>query len=296
MIVRFFRFTRLLQVLVSIFFSFLIIILKLDELNLDALIGLILLISIFLISIFLISKNSLLKNNQFLTFSFIIFCCFISHFKLDYTLFLSYLFLLISLRKTYSLNSDKRINKKLFDIGVWFCLSFLLFPQSIIFLPTLIIGISIFYKSNFSTYFKMFFGIISIYIFSWAINFMLYENISFGNFLDGTYNTLKVESSQCTICKNNNITQLTFVGFYCLIFLVFLIKFFGANLVERTKSVFLLIFFINTLFAIYIIENFAIFLFFPFLITLTKLISKTKKHLITDIIFLAFILFNIISF
>ena len=120
MIVRFFRFTRLLQVLVSIFFSFLIIILKLDELNLDALIGLILLISIFLISIFLISKNSLLKNNQFLTFSFIIFCCFISHFKLDYTLFFSYLFLLISLRKTYSLNSDKRINKKLFDIGVWF--------------------------------------------------------------------------------------------------------------------------------------------------------------------------------
>ena len=30
-------------------------------------------------------------------------------------------------------------------------------------------------------------------------------------------------------------------------------------------------------------------MFFPFLITLTKLIAKTKKHLITDIIFLAFI-------
>ena len=296
MIIRFFRFTRTLQVLASIFFSFFIITLKADDINLDTLISLISLIAIFLIAIFLISKNSLLKNNQFLTFSFIIFCSFLSHFSLNHTLFFSYLFFLISLRKIYSLKSNKRINKKLFDIGVWFCLSFLLFPQSIIFLPSLIIGISIFYKSSFSTYFKLLFGIISIYTFSWAFNFIFFENISFGNFFTATFNIIIAEPLECTICKNNNIMQLSFIIFYCFIFLAFLIKFFGTNLLERTKSMFLLVFFINTLLAIYIIEDFAIFLFFPFLITLTKLIAKTKKHLITDIIFLVFIFFNIMSF
>ena len=147
MIIRFFKFTKLPQLIVSFLLSIAImLLLKIDEFSFDILYSSILLIFIFLLSIFIISKNSILKNNQYTTLGLIIFSGFIYKTQLNSLTILSYLTLLLSVRKIYSLKTLKKTNKKLFDIGFWFSLSTILNPVNFIFLATIFFGIYVFYK------------------------------------------------------------------------------------------------------------------------------------------------------
>ena len=105
-----------------------------------------LLVAIFFLSLFIISKNSILKNNQYISLGLIIFCGIYFKMPSEINITASYLILLLSVRKIYSLKSKKNQNKKLFDIGFWYLISIILNPVNLFFIITILTGIFIFYK------------------------------------------------------------------------------------------------------------------------------------------------------
>ena len=112
MIIRFFKFTKSPQIIAAIIVSVLIMLVFKNVNNLIAEIySLSLLIAIFFLSLFIISKNSILKNNQYISLGLIIFCGIYFKMPSDLNITASYLFLLFSVRKIYSLKSKKNQNK-----------------------------------------------------------------------------------------------------------------------------------------------------------------------------------------
>ena len=74
MIIRFFKITKLPQVITASIVSLTImLVLKNGHTSFNDFISLTALISAFLLSLFIISKNSILKNNQFITLGLILF-------------------------------------------------------------------------------------------------------------------------------------------------------------------------------------------------------------------------------
>ena len=256
MIIRFFKFTKLPQLIVSFLLSIAImLLLKIDEFSFDILYSSILLIFIFLLSIFIISKNSILKNNQYTTLGLIIFSGFIYKTQLNSLTILSYLTLLLSVRKIYSLKTLKKTNKKLFDIGFWFSVSTILNPVNFIFMATIFFGIYVFYKLDIKIILQFLAGYISILL-----------------------------------------IEILFPSISLLVFLLYVFKYFGKNLHERLKNSFLLIFYLNSTVMIFIIEDYTIFLFFPFLVTLIRIISHLRRSLFFELVIVLAILFNSFSF
>ena len=127
MIIRVFKFTKFPQVIAAIIISILIMLAFKNTDNLVAEIySLSLLVAIFFLSLFIISKNSILKNNQYISLGLIIYCGIYFKMPSEINITASYLILLLSVRKIYSLKSKKNQNKKLFDIGFWYLISIIL--------------------------------------------------------------------------------------------------------------------------------------------------------------------------
>jgi hypothetical protein len=272
------------------------LILKIDEFSFDILYSSILIIFIFLLSIFIISKNSILKNNQYTTLGLIIFSGFIYKTQLNSFIILSYLTLLLSIRKIYSLKTPKKTNKKLFDIGFWFSLSTILNPFNFIFLATIFFGIYAFYKLDLKTILQFFAGYISTLLIS-----ILFTSLSSGFSFNSVYLVETLESfilefHKCYECPNLAFPQILFPSISLLVFLLYLFKYFGNNLHERLKNSFLLIFYLNSILMIFIIEDYTIFLFFPFLVTLIRIISHLRRSLFFELVIVLAILLNSFSF
>ena len=297
MIIRFFKFTKLPQLIVSFLLSIAImLILKIDEFSFDILYSSTLLIFIFLLSIFIISKNSILKNNQYTTLGLIIFSGFIYKTQLNSLTILSYLTLLLSVRKIYSLKTLKKTNKKLFDIGFWFSLSTILNPVNFIFLATIFFGIYAFYKFDLKTILQFFAGYISVLLIA-VLFTSLSSSFSFNFvYLVETLDSFILEFHKCSECPNLSFPQILFPSISLLVFLLYVFKYFGKNLHERLKNFFLLIFYLNSILMIFIIEDYTIFLFFPFLVTLIRIISHLRRSLFFELVIVLAILLNSFSF
>ena len=149
MIIRFFKITKLPQVITASIVSLTImLVLKNGHTSFNDFISLTALISAFLLSLFIISKNSILKNNQFTTLGLILFSGAYFRMPTDINIDISYIFLLLSIRRIYSLKSNTNISKKLFDVGFWLAISCFFNPYNIFFLITVVLGIYFFYKIN----------------------------------------------------------------------------------------------------------------------------------------------------
>lgn len=297
MIIRFFKFTKSLQLFVAIVLSFCIFLnFTIDEFSLSHFYSFSSFIIIFFLSIFIISKNALLKNNQFTTFGLVVFSSIFFKSELDFSSVLSYLLLLLSVRKIYSLNSKKNINKKLIDIGFWFSSSVIVQPVNTIYIISIIFGVYIFYKLDFLTFFKMLVGFLSSVLLAWIVQNIVVEEIILSKFL---YNQVDLISSSfyyCIVCLNFFTTEIIFTFIVIILFIYYLYKNFGTNLVARLKNLYLLIFFINSIALIYFIETYLIFIFFPFLITLIKIIAEQYRNWIFELVILIFILINLYPF
>ena len=297
MIIQFFKFTKLPQLVVSSFLSIGIMFnFKKDIISLNNLSSSLTLILVFLLSIFIISKNSILKNNQYTTFGLIIFSGFFYKTELNPLIVLSYFFLLLSVRKIYNLQSAKKTDKKLIDIGFWFSISTILNPINLIFCFTLFFGIYIYHKINFNILFKVFLGYISVLLIAgfylsltkeFSLNYFYLIKIS-ENFL--------FDFQSCHYCPDLGFPKILFPITAISIFSIYIFKFFGSNLNERLKNSFLTLFFLNSIALFFLAEDYTIFLFFPFLVTLIKIISVQRINLFFEIVILTTIMINSYSF
>lgn len=297
MIIQFFKFTKLPQLMVSSFLSIGIMFnFKKDIISLNNLSSSLALILVFLLSIFIISKNSILKNNQYTTLGLIIFSGFFYKTELNALIVLSYFFLLLSVRKIYNLQSAKKTDKKLIDIGFWFSVSTILNPINLIFCFTLFFGIYIYHKINFNILFKVFLGYISVLLIAgfylsltkeFSLNYYYLIKIS-ENFL--------FDFQSCHYCPDLGFPKILFPITAISIFSIYIFKFFGSNLNERLKNSFLTLFFLNSIALFFLAEDYTIFLFFPFLVTLIKIISVQRINLFFEIVILTTIMINSYSF
>lgn len=293
MIIRFFKFTKLAQVIVAMIVSFVIMLALKNQYflitDLSSQLGIYL---IFFLSLFIISKNTILKTNQYIAIGLILFSGVYFKMPFDLKLTASYFFLLLSIRRIYSLKSKKNINKKLFDIGFWFSISTFLHEINILFLITILSGSYMFYKLNFAGFFKILIGYIAasliIFVFLNPITDFEFSVNSLVKFLDLIW--IKLESIK--ILSELNLIHSSFAIICSLIFAFYALNYFGSNLSERIKSLFLLVFFINSILLVFLIKEYSIFLFFPFLVTLIKIISELRDDLFFEITLLTIILIN----
>tara|TARA_B100001027_G_scaffold216760_1_gene194156 strand:+ start:1510 stop:2172 length:663 start_codon:yes stop_codon:yes gene_type:complete len=204
----------------------------------------------------------------------------------------SYLFLLLSIRKIYSLKSKKNQNKKLFDIGFWFLISIILNPVNLFFIITILMGIFIFYKITPVVVLKIVAGMLgatirALFFFDLTVNFPLTQDY-FIEIIDQIWITYSAND----IFLNQNIDHWLFASISLSIFLYYSFRFFGNNLGERIKNLFLLAFFINSILLSLIINECSVFLFFPFLVTLVKIISELKENWFFETVVLIAIILN----
>ena len=293
MIIRVFKFTKLPQVIAAIIISILIMLAFKNINNLVAEIySLSLLVAIFFLSLFIISKNSILKNNQYILLGFIIFCGIYFKTPSEINITASYLFLLLSIRKIYSLKSKKNQNKKLFDIGFWYLISIILNPVNLFFIITILTGIFIIYKISPVVILKIVAGMLGATLMA-LFYFDLTENIPLTQdyFID-IIDQIWITYSTNDTFLNQNLDHWLFASISLLIFLYYSFRFFGNNLGERIKNLFLLTFFINSFLLSFVINEYSIFLFFPFLVTLVKIISELKDNLFFETVVLIVIILN----
>ena len=293
MIIRFFKFTKLPQVIAAIIISILIMFAFKNVNNLvNEIYSLSLLVAIFFLSLFIISKNLILKNNQYISLGLIIFCGIYFKMPSEINITASYLFLLLSVRKIYSLKSKKNQNKKLFDIGFWYLISIILNPVNLSFIITILTGIFIFYKISPIVILKIVAGMLGSMLMT-LFYFDIIENIPLtqDSFIEIIDQIWIIYSTDDTFL-NQNIDHWLFASISLLIFLYYSFRFFGNNLGERIKNLFLLTFFINSILLSFLIYEYSIFLFFPFLVTLVKIISELKDNLFFETVVLIAIILN----
>ena len=293
MIISFFKFTKLPQLILAIIISFIIMaVLKNQNLTYNDFFSTITLVFIFLLSIFIISKNSILKNNQFITLGLIIFSGTFIRMPFDFKITISYLLLLLSIRKIYSLRSKKNLNKKLFDIGFWFSVSIFIHYFNLLFFISILSGVYIFHKLDIKSLFKIIVGFLAglsltfiCLLFDGKIDLNL-------NLFINNIEIIWLNLKKYKILLYNDFNHWVFGLMMVLIFALYSLNFFGNNLIERLKNLFLLIFFLNSLAFIFLIKEYSILLFFPFLVTLIKIISRLRNNLFFEIGILTIILLN----
>ena len=293
MIIRVFKFTKFPQVIAAIIISILIMLAFKNTDNLVAEIySLSLLVAIFFLSLFIISKNSILKNNQYISLGLIIFCGIYFKMPSEINITASYLILLLSVRKIYSLKSKKNQNKKLFDIGFWYLISIILNPVNLFFIITILTGIFIFYKISPIVILKVVAGMLGSTLMA-LFYFNLTENtpLTQDYFID-IVDQIWIAYSANDTFLNQNLDHWLFASISLLIFLYYSFRFFGNNLGERIKNLFLITFFINSILLSFVINEYSIFLFFPFLVTLVKIISELKDNLFFETVVLIAIILN----
>lgn len=293
MIIRFFKITKLPQVITASIASLIImLVLKNEYISINDFISLASLILAFLLSLFIISKNSILKNNQFTTLGLILFSGAYFRMPTDINIDISYIFLLLSIRRIYTLKSNQNISKKLFDIGFWLAISCFFNPYNIFFLITVVSGIYFFYKINLKIILKSICGFLAAtLLILFYTSYASLEKLSL-NFIINHLDLFIIQLNAGKASMYNDYFHWPFAVSSSILFIFYSFKYFGKNLSERIKNLFLLIFFLNSLALVLLINEYSILLFFPFLVTLIKIISELKMNLFIEMTILTIILIN----
>ena len=225
----------------------------------------------FLLCILIISKNLYYTNNNFSSLAIIYFTFFLTESEIKISVYLSSFFLIFALRKMYLLTSERRVNAKLFDIGFWFAITVITSFYSILYIPTLLLGIFLFFKINIKVLLKILTGSLAA-----ILVFLLTNNILLGNELNINFITF----SNIQFSFHDNLFVLLYIT---VLFLFYTLKNFSSNLKTRMYNLFMTAYFFNSLALVLISKDLFIFLFLPFLISFSNIISKLKHKLLFEI-------------
>ena len=116
----------------------------------------------FFVYVFIITKNDLTQKNSFAALYLCLFIGIIPQFFLTPIVMLSNLFVLLGLRRIFSLKKNLNTKKKLFDAGFWIALATIFYPWTILYFVPLFVAILMITSDYFKNTFAVFFGALSL--------------------------------------------------------------------------------------------------------------------------------------
>ena len=127
----------------------------------------------FFVYVFIITKNDLTKKNSFAALYLCLFIGIIPQFFLTPIVMLSNLFVLLGLRRIFSLKKNLNTKKKLFDAGFWIALATIFYPWSVLYFVPLFVAILMITSDYFKNTFAVFFGALSVSLTAFLYIFFL---------------------------------------------------------------------------------------------------------------------------
>jgi len=127
----------------------------------------------FFVYVFIITKNDLTQKNSFAALYLCLFIGIIPQFFLTPIVMLSNLFVLLGLRRIFSLKKNLNTKKKLFDAGFWIALATIFYPWAILYFVPLFVAILMITSDYFKNTFAVFFGVLSVSLTAFLYIFFL---------------------------------------------------------------------------------------------------------------------------
>ena len=127
----------------------------------------------FFVYVFIITKNDLTQKNSFAALYLCLFIGIIPQFFLTPIVMLSNLFVLLGLRRIFSLKKNLNTKKKLFDAGFWIALATIFYPWSVLYFVPLFVAILMITSDYFKNTFAVFFGALSVSLTAFFFIFFL---------------------------------------------------------------------------------------------------------------------------
>jgi len=254
--------------------------------------SLFLLLTSVLLANFIISKNDLNKKNNY---SLVAICFFIGLFMEQIFFFedilIANVFLLLAIRKIYSIRNPININKKVFDAFFWILISSVFYIPTLYFFIVLIIALLLYSHFNLKNLVVVILAIISATTFLYLleiINSGYLNPVDFINLLFFDFPTLDYISSFYENVSTINWPVKIIVFFSFLIPLIFIFiwnRVIKTNERRRTTTLILL----TTILALIIyISNLNsmsfIFLFFPLIIIFTSCVEQARRELVKNLV------------
>ena len=254
--------------------------------------SLFLLLTSVLLANFIISKNDLNKKNNY---SLVAICFFIGLFMEQIFVFddilIANVFLLLAIRKIYSIRNPININKKVFDASFWILISSVFYIPTLYFFIVLIIALLLYSHFNLKNLVVVILAIISATTFLYLleiINSGYLNPVDFINLLFFDFPILDYISSFYENVSTINWPVKIIVFFSFLIPLIFIFiwnRVIKTNERRRTTTLILL----TTILALIIyISNLNsmsfIFLFFPLIIIYTSCVEQARRELVKNLV------------
>jgi hypothetical protein len=254
--------------------------------------SLFLLLTSVLLANFIISKNDLNKKNNY---SLVAICFFIGLFMEQIFFFddilIANVFLLLAIRKIYSIRNPININKKVFDASFWILISSVFYIPTLYFFIVLIIALLLYSHFNLKNLVVVILAIISATTFLYLleiINSGYLNPVDFINLLFFDFPILDYISSFYENVSTINWPVKIIVFFSFLIPLIFIFiwnRVIKTNERRRTTTLILL----TTILALIIyISNLNsmsfIFLFFPLIIIFTSCVEQARRELVKNLV------------
>jgi hypothetical protein len=254
--------------------------------------SLFLLLTSVLLANFIISKNDLNKKNNY---SLVAICFFIGLFMEQIFFFddilIANVFLLLAIRKIYSIRNPININKKVFDASFWILISSVFYIPTLYFFIVLIIALILYSHFNLKNLVVVILAIISATTFLYLleiINSGYLNPVDFINLLFFDFPILEYISSFYENVSTINWPVKIIVFFSFLIPLIFIFiwnRVIKTNERRRTTTLILL----TTILALIIyISNLNsmsfIFLFFPLIIIFTSCVEQARRELVKNLV------------
>ena len=127
----------------------------------------------FFVYVFIITKNDLTQKNSFAALYLCLFIGILPQFFLTPIVMLSNLFVLLGLRRIFSLKKNLNTKKKLFDAGFWIALATIFYPWAILYFVPLFVAILMITSDYFKNTFAVFFGALSVSLTAFLYIFFL---------------------------------------------------------------------------------------------------------------------------
>lgn len=147
---------------------------------------------------FIVSKNNLTMNNNYEILLFSLFLLLIVHTTNNTGIIFSNFFILLGLRRTMSLRSQKNVKKKLFDAAFWIAIASLFYFWTILFFALIPITLILYTDNKLRHWMIPFFAVLTVFVISISVSIIAYDsffeifNISLGISYDfSNYNSVK---------------------------------------------------------------------------------------------------------